>query len=380
MNSKKEILGRVKLLMKYEMGKTLEENYKSIDDVLTEGPVPGLGRIFRIAGEELTGSLRNAIDDVMVFSRRHGGIEIEAANGSIKKATTSRELIDALHNGRITTRTLSELHGGLLRSLETPPKVIEHIITQPGFSVQFRRQFGNLSAEETIAQLKQKGYPNEVIEKMCKKMGIDDSAIYGRNSANQAGHQGQNAGNQGYTPGSGLGGSSTTFRPTQQDYDAIENYIRANYPKLSESQIKTIMGKVQGLANARSLQEFEQLGGKMVETQAQQMLTKQGFNFSGVKTGWVWRWMANNPIKSIFIAYMIAPDIVGSAVGGIWDFVKGRSARAFQEATGLDPANPGKNIGVDLNTSGIDRSNYGIDNSSNSGGNYKPIQKGEFDN
>jgi hypothetical protein len=177
MNSKKEILNRVKLLMKYEMGKTLEENYQSIDDLITEAPIPGLGRIFKIAGEELSGSLRNAIDDVMVFSRQYGGVEIKAADGSIKKATTSRELIDALHNGRITTKTLSELHGGLLKSLETPPNVIEHIISQPGFEAAWRRQMGNHSPEQMIIELKQKGYPNEVIEKMMSKMGVPKTTL-----------------------------------------------------------------------------------------------------------------------------------------------------------------------------------------------------------
>lgn len=373
-----EILNRVKLLMNYEMGKTLEENYKLVDDLITEAPGGGIGRIFKIAGEELTGSLRNAIDDVITLSRRHGGIEILDASGSVKKASTSRELIDALHNGRVTSRTLAELHGGLLKSLETPPHVVEHIISQPGFTTQFRRQFGNLSAEQTINELKQKGYPNEIIEKMCKKMGIDDSALYGRSASNQSAQIG------GYNPGTNLGGSNTIFRPTQQDFDAIENYMRANYPKLSESQIKTIMGKVQGLSNARSLAEFEKFGGKMVETQAAEMMSKKGFNFAGVKTGWVFRWMANNPFKTLFLAYMVAPDTVGSMVGGIWNFVKGRSAQAFHDATGLDPANPAKNVGFDLNTSDT-YNNY--KNSMNTdggttttGGNYRPIQKGEFDN
>jgi len=41
MNDKKEILDRVKLLMKYEMGKTLEENNKLNDNLLNE-IIPGI--------------------------------------------------------------------------------------------------------------------------------------------------------------------------------------------------------------------------------------------------------------------------------------------------------------------------------------------------
>ena len=170
MNDKKEILDRVKLLMKYEMGKTLEENNKLNDNLLNE-QISGIKSIFKIAGEELTGGLRNAIDDVIVFSKRYGGIEIVAADGSLKKATTSAELIGALHNGRVTVKTLSELHGGLLKSLETPPNVIEHIISQKGFETSWKRQMGHLSPEQMVIDLKQKGYPNEIIEKMMKKMG-----------------------------------------------------------------------------------------------------------------------------------------------------------------------------------------------------------------
>ena len=70
MNDKKEILDRVKLLMKYEMGKTLEENNKLNDNLLNE-QISGIKSIFKIAGEELTGGLRNAIDDVIVFKKLH---------------------------------------------------------------------------------------------------------------------------------------------------------------------------------------------------------------------------------------------------------------------------------------------------------------------
>ena len=74
-------------------------------------------------------------------------------------------------------KTISSDTQNLLKSLETPPNVIEHIISQKGFETSWKRQMGHLSPEQMVLDLKQKGYPNEIIEKMMKKMGVQKSAL-----------------------------------------------------------------------------------------------------------------------------------------------------------------------------------------------------------
>jgi hypothetical protein len=419
MNSKKEILNRVKLLMKYEMGKTLEENYQSIDDLITEQPIPGLGRIFKIAGEELSGSLRNAIDDVMVFSRRYGGVEIKAADGSIKKATTSRELIDALHNGRITTKTLSELHGGLLKSLETPPNVIEHIISQPGFETAWKRQMGNHSPEQIVIELKQKGYPNEIIEKMMKKMGVQKTTI---NSAvkltdDEIADMLKN-----------LGGSFDR----ESVKTALIEFSKQRGLKLNSKQIEQVaddivieLGKMN--KNFRP-EEFERIWTTKMTTKDKENLIKKvlaspppgisgsdwgayvtdALKSSGVGLGkGIGRIMATIWTKGLGYAglYYGGSYLTGwygdtkSVPGAIWNtvtwpyqflkYMMQSQSSTGTNTTGTNTTGTGdvtspltdnmRKMGIDMRTSD-QINNSGGNTNTTGGGNYKPIQKGEFDN
>ena len=188
MKKNKEILDRVKLLMNYEMGKTLEENINSIeDDLIIEQVVPGLKGIFRIGGEELVAGLKNSMDDVVRFFREAGGVEIVGADGSITKAKNAGELIDALHSGRITAKTLGEVNSGLLRSIHTPENVIDNILSQKGFETKFNQVYGGLKnqPDEIVKILKKKGFPDSTIEKMMEKMKLGDSSV--KTAASQAG-------------------------------------------------------------------------------------------------------------------------------------------------------------------------------------------------
>jgi hypothetical protein len=165
--------------------------------------------------------------------------------------------------------------------------------------------------------------------------------------------------------GSGLN-NNNVFIPKKADYDAIENYMKVNYPNLTTRQQSEIMTKVRNLANARSLQEFEANGGRMVETQAAQMLSKDGFKVSNLKTGWLWGWIARNPGKTFLIATVVAPTIVGGGIKYLWGISKEGLGKAFSTATGIeDVSNPMKNSGIDLRTSDEIKNN----SNNNSGGN-----------
>lgn len=178
--------------------------------------------------------------------------------------------------------------------------------------------------------------------------------------------------------GSGLN-NSNVYIPKQADFDAVENYMKVNFPNLSTRQQSEIMGKVRGLANARTLQEFEANGGRMVETQAAQMLSKDGFKVGNLKTGWLWGWISRNPGKTFLIATVVAPTVVGGGIKYLWGVSKEGLGKAFSTATGgEDMSTPFQNAGMNLNTSGANTS--GNSSNTTSGGNYKPIQKGEFDN
>ena len=416
MNDKKEILNRVKLLMKYEMGKTLEENNKLNDDLLNE-QIPGIKSIFKIAGEELTGGLRNAIDDVIVFSKRYGGIEIVAADGSLKKATTSAELIGALHSGRVTTKTLSELHGGLLKSLETPPNVIEHIISQNGFKTSWGRQMGHLSPEQMVIDLKQKGYPNEIIEKMMKKMGVQKSALNAtvKLTDDEIAEMLKN-----------LGGGFDRENVKK----ALIEFSKQRGLKLNSKQIEQVaddivieLGKMN--KNFRP-EEFERLWTTKMTTKDKENLIKKvlaspppgisgsdwgayvtdALKSSGTGLGkGIGRIMLTIWTKGLGIAglYYGGSYLTGfygdttSVQGAIWNtvtwpyhFLKymmqpqsstGTNTTGNQNATS-PLGDMGRKMGVDLRTSDQINNSGGNTNTggTNTGGNYKPIQKGEFDN
>jgi len=417
MNDKKEILDRVKLLMKYEMGKTLEENNKLNDNLLNE-QIPGIKSIFKIAGEELTGGLRNAIDDVIVFSKRYGGIEIVAADGSLKKATTSAELIGALHSGRVTTKTLSELHGGLLKSLETPPSVIEHIISQKGFETSWKRQMGPLSPEQMVIDLKQKGYPNEIIEKMMKKMGVQKSALNAtvKLTDDEIADMLKN-----------LGGSFDR----ESVKKALTEFSKQRGLKLNSKQIEQVADDVVielGKMNPKFRpEEFERIWTTKMTTKDKETLIKKvlaspppgisgsdwgayvtdALKSSGTGLGkGIGRVMLLIWTKGLGIAglYYGGSYLTGwygdtkSVPGAIWNTVtwpyhflkymnQAQSSTGTNTTDNQNTTSPlgdvGKKMGFDMGLSDKYKNSDQYKNgggTTNSGGNYKPIQKGEFDN
>jgi hypothetical protein len=415
MNDKKEILDRVKLLMKYEMGKTLEENNKLNDNLLNE-QIQGLKSIFKIAGEELTGGLRNAIDDVIIFSKRNGGIEILAADGSIKKATTSAELIGALHSGRVTTKTLAELNGGLLKSLETPPNVIEHIISTKGFETNWGRQMGHLSPEQMVKDLKQKGYPNEIIEKMMKKMGVQKPIINAavKLTDDEIADMFKN-----------LGGSFDR----ENVKNALIEFSKQRGLKLNSKQIEQVaddivieLGKMN--KNFRP-EEFERIWTTKMTTKDKENLIKKvlispppgisssswseyvtnTLKSSGVGLGkGIGRIMATIWTKGLGYAglYYGGSYLTGwygdtkSVPGAIWNtvtwpyqflkYTMESQSSTSTNTTGTGVTNPltdnMRKMGIDMRTSDQINNSGGNTNATgtNSGGNYKQIQKGEFDN
>jgi len=413
MNDKKEILDRVKLLMKYEMGKTLEENNKLNDNLLNE-QISGIKSIFKIAGEELTGGLRNAIDDVIVFSKRYGGIEIVAADGSLKKATTSAELIGALHSGRVTTKTLSELHGGLLKSLETPPIVIEHIISQKGFETSWKRQMGHLSPEQMVIDLKQKGYPNEIIEKMMKKMGVQKSVLNAtvKLTDDEIVEMLKN-----------LGGGFDR----ENVKNALTEFSKQRGLKLNSKQIEQVADDVVielGKMNPKFRpEEFERIWTTKMTTKDKENLIKKvlaspppgisgaswseyvtnTLKTSGVGLGkGIGRIMATIWTKGLGIAglYYGGSYLTGwygdtqSVPGAIWKTVtwpyqflkysmEPQSSTGTNNTGNQNATSPlgdiSRKMGIDMRTSD-QINNSGGNTNATGGGNYKPIQKGEFDN
>jgi len=413
MNDKKEILDRVKLLMKYEMGKTLEENNKLNDNLLNE-QIPGIASIFKIAGEELTGGLRNAIDDVIVFSKRYGGIEIVAADGSLKKATTSAELIGALHNGRVTVKTLSELHGGLLKSLETPPNVIEHIISQKGFETSWKRQMGHLSPEQMVLDLKQKGYPNEIIEKMMKKMGVQKNALNAtvKLTDDEIADMLKN-----------LGGSFDR----ESVKKALTEFSKQRGLKLNSKQIEQVADDVVielGKMNPKFRpEEFERIWTTKMTTKDKENLIKKvlaspppGISGSdwgayvtdalksngtglgkGIGRAMLFIWTKGLGIAGLYYGGSYLTGWYGdtkSVPGAIWNTVTWpyhflKYMNQAQSSTGTNTTGTGdvtspltdnmRKMGVDMRTSD-QINNSGGNTNATGGGNYKPIQKGEFDN
>jgi len=413
MNDKKEILDRVKLLMKYEMGKTLEENNKLNDNLLNE-QISGIKSIFKIAGEELTGGLRNAIDDVIVFSKRYGGIEIVAADGSLKKATTSAELIGALHNGRVTVKTLSELHGGLLKSLETPPNVIEHIISQKGFETSWKRQMGHLSPEQMVIDLKQKGYPNEIIEKMMKKMGVQKNALNAtvKLTDDEIADMLKN-----------LGGSFDR----ESVKKALTEFSKQRGLKLNSKQIEQVADDVVielGKMNPKFRpEEFERIWTTKMTTKDKENLIKKvlaspppGISGSdwgayvtdalksngtglgkGIGRAMLFIWTKGLGIAGLYYGGSYLTGWYGdtkSVPGAIWNTVTWpyhflKYMNQAQSSTGTNTTGTGdvtspltdnmRKMGVDMRTSD-QINNSGGNTNATGGGNYKPIQKGEFDN
>ena len=233
MKDNNEILKRVQLLMNYEMGKTLEENTKNYNHLINEQPGT-IGRLFRIGGEELTGGLRTAMEDVSRIFREVGGIEIKSAEGSVVRAKNADELIDALHAGRMTENTITELYTGLLKSPKTPSAVIDTILSNKSFDAAFKSRYGSLmsDSEGLFNTLKQKGYPESTIEKMMKKVGVERTVT--------------SAAAKGVLNSDELNAISSTFgkdvstMSTEEVENLIRDFAKKRNIKIKESELKTI--------------------------------------------------------------------------------------------------------------------------------------------
>lgn len=162
---KNKDLQKIKLLFKYDVSKTLNENIKEtkINNIDEQ-------KIVQIAGEEL-GALKGAFEDAFKSAKNLGKIEIKSAEGAVIRPSNTEELLAALKDGRITPKTLGQVNSGLLKSAKTPPNVIDVIIQNPAFDKKFAETYGSMLRDEAqlTAQLKSKGYSDEVIQKMISR-------------------------------------------------------------------------------------------------------------------------------------------------------------------------------------------------------------------
>lgn len=252
--------------MNYEMGKTLEENLTTVDNLLVEQPA-GLRGLFKIAGEDLVGSLRPAVEDVARITRQVGGIEIKDVNGTIKKAMTGDEIIDALHSGRITSNTMGEFYTALLKSPKTPTSVIDHIISNPKFDSLFNQVYGNMKndPEQIISAMKQKGFPESTIDKVLEKEGISRPSASSATTGKSAGSVLSDDEFQNLT--SDILSSSGAMVTADEIAPIVEKFAKSRNMKLSRQELLDVSEGLEAIirngTQNKTILAFEEFWGKL---------------------------------------------------------------------------------------------------------------------
>ena len=132
MNMKENIISKIKLMMSYDMGKTLIEN-KEVNNLVDEEDI---NEVTAAAADDVLATFTNlsrggksaktiAQDIVATMSR--GGVEGEAIhiigkNNNLKAVTSGDELLTALAAGTIDAVNLARVNKGILKIFRTARK------------------------------------------------------------------------------------------------------------------------------------------------------------------------------------------------------------------------------------------------------------------
>lgn len=183
MNMKENLINKIKLMMSYDMGKTLIEN-KEVNNLVDEEE---LNEINPVTAADAAATLKNlgkggksiAQDIVNTMSRgaKEGeAIHIIAKNGLLEPVKNGEELMKALKAGTIDAANLARVNKGILKSGSvTDVNLLRTIAGEVVTEAKFIETYGKYFAEsETAAReiLFKNGYTKNAIDELIGKMKL----------------------------------------------------------------------------------------------------------------------------------------------------------------------------------------------------------------
>jgi hypothetical protein len=187
MNMKENIISKIKLMMSYDMGKTLIEN-KEINNLL-EDEDEDINEINPAAADDALATLKNlgkggktskAIAQDIVATMSKGGKEGEAIhiigkNNNLVPVTTGDELLVALKAGTIDAVNLGRVNKGILKSgAVTDVNLLRNIASDVVVEANFINKYGKeyVKSGESGARklLQDNGYTRNAIDEIIAKM------------------------------------------------------------------------------------------------------------------------------------------------------------------------------------------------------------------
>lgn len=183
MNMKENLINKIKLMMSYDMGKTLIEN-KEVNNLVDEEE---LNEINPVTASDAAATLKNlgkggksiAQDIVNTMSRgaKEGeAIHIIAKNGLLEPVKNGEELMKALKAGTIDAANLARVNKGILKSGSvTDVNLLRTIAGEVVTEAKFIETYGKYFAEsETAAReiLFKNGYTKNSIDELIGKMKL----------------------------------------------------------------------------------------------------------------------------------------------------------------------------------------------------------------
>jgi hypothetical protein len=187
MNMKENIISKIKLMISYDMGKTLIEN-KEINNLL-EDEDEDINEINPAAADDALATLKNlgkggktskAIAQDIVATMSKGGKEGEAIhiigkNNNLVPVTTGDELLVALKAGTIDAVNLGRVNKGILKSgAVTDVNLLRNIASDVVVEANFINKYGKeyVKSGEAGARklLQDNGYTRNAIDEIIAKM------------------------------------------------------------------------------------------------------------------------------------------------------------------------------------------------------------------
>ena len=193
MNMKENLINKIKLMMFYDMGKTLIEN-KEVNDLIDKEEI---NEVNPVSVADAAATLKNlgkggkSIAQDIIATMSKGGssgeaIHIIGTNNNIKAVTSGDELLVALKSGSIDAVNLGRVNKGILKSgAVTDVNVLRNIASDVVYETNFVAKYGKdylVNGENSARKLLQdNGYTRNAIDEMIKKMKSD--ANYGKDVA-----------------------------------------------------------------------------------------------------------------------------------------------------------------------------------------------------
>lgn len=180
MENNQQILNKIKLMMSYDLGKTLNENVKSVpllnetkvevdEDAFLKGAVDAVkdARALRTANPRLF----TALNDVLKVTSEEGKqIKGIAKPGTVQHVaiTDVNGLINSIKAG-MKPEEVAQLYKGLLKSKNTPANILQSITRDVVESKKFLKSYGTMTDKQLRAELAKRGYSDLSIEAISKE-------------------------------------------------------------------------------------------------------------------------------------------------------------------------------------------------------------------